>query len=125
MFKYIFAIAVTVAIFTSTALAEADFFGYVDYQKCDCAPEHRVKIWKAGGGSEDYHRIRCTGNPGYNSGSYTYTTGWYYVGVIGLEGTGCEESDIKYVYHVAGVPQQVDLVVYGPQGEPNAPGGGE
>jgi|GEM_PF-6326272 len=125
MFKYISVIAVLLVLYISTGLAQSEFHGDVYYKNCDCAPEHRVKIWKAGGGSEDYHRIRCSGDPGYNSGLYTYTTGWYYVGVVGLEGTGCEESDIKYVYHVTGVPQQVDLTVYGPQEEPNAPGGGE
>lgn len=126
MFKYIFAIAVLLALFTSTGLAQSEFHGDVYYKNCDCEPEHRVKIWKAGGSGEpDYHRIRCTGIPDYGSSPYTYTTGWYYLGVIGLAGTGCETSDIKYVYHVAGETQQVDLVVYGPQEEPNAPGGGE
>jgi len=126
MLKYIFAIAMLLALFTATGLAQGDFHGDVYYKNCDCAPEHRVKIWKAGGGGEpDYHRIRCGGLPDYGTLPYVYTTGWYCLTVIALEGTECETSYIEYVYHIGGQSQQVDLKVFGPEEEPTAPGGGE
>lgn len=115
-----------ILLLSSTILADAEFDGFVFYKNCDCPPQHQVKILKAGGGSlPDYHRVKCYGNPGYNTQPYTYTTGWYYISVVGLGETECEASSLEYVYHIAGETQHVDLTVYGPQEQPTGPEGGE
>ena len=126
MFKGVLSLTVlSIMLLTTTILADGEFFGYVDYKNCDCSPYHQVKIRKADDSSEDYHRVRCGGNPGYNTRPYVYTTGWYYISVVGLGLTECETSRIEYVYHVGGEEHRVDLTVYGPQEQPTGPEGGE
>ena len=99
------------------------FYGYVRYYNCDCQQTvHHVWIRKAGQPG-DYHNVRCSGFPGYSTGQYTYTAGWYYISVVDLDGTGCDKGNVQYVYYNGIGGMQVDLAVYGPTGNPDSPGG--
>ena len=115
-------IACFVIILAETAIpqTEAAFYGYVYYHNCDCADQHNVWVRKAGQ-EGDYHRVKCGGNPGYSTGQYSYSAGWYYISVVHLAGTGCETSYVQYVYYDGDGPMQVDLHVYGPQGGGQSP----
>lgn len=111
-----------VIILAETAFpqTQAAFYGYVYYHNCNCSDYHHVWIRKAGENGDE-HRVKCGGNPGYSSDPYYYTAGWYYISVIGLEGTGCDVSYVQYVYYSGTGYMQVNLNVYGPQGGGSSP----